>query len=73
MKGQVYIGELISFDTDEGVIELFDKENQEPIRIDIGTNVNLPPSCELKDLLMQEIEVGVIEGVKTLIRRLFNF
>jgi len=72
MKGQVYIGELISFDTDEEVIELFDKENQEPIRIDIGANVVLPRSYQWKDLLMEEIEVAVIDGVNTRIRTLIS-
>lgn len=67
MKGQLYSGQLIGFDTDRTVIELWDNENQEPISINIGTNVSLPGSYDWEDLFMQQINVGVIKGVKTVI------
>jgi len=70
MKGEFYCGKLVGFDTDQATLELWDNENQETISIDIGTNVSLPLSYGWENLFMREINVGVIDGVKTVIELL---
>ena len=65
MKGKVFVGQLVSFDTDRGEVELLDREIQETIRFSVNKDVILPESCGWEDLFMQEVKVGAVDNVIT--------